>query len=166
MEEMKIQNRVAQIKRTRVIMRKFRFLKMILAAVLLTVTVSVYGQDKVIPYEEVPKEIQIYVKNHFPDHKVLQAEVDFEGLQKEYDIILEDNIKLEFNRQNKIESIEARTELPASVIPAKISTYVKANYPENYIVEWEIDRTHQSVDLDNKLELEFTLKGDFLRIDG
>ena len=146
-------------------MKHFKFLKSALLIGILTVSVSVFGQDKVVPYSEVPSQIQTYVKKHFPNSKIIQSEVDYEGLTKEYDIILSDNIKLEFNRKNNIKSIDAKSELPNSVTPLAINKYIKANYPNNFITKWDLDRTHQSVELNNGIEIEFTLKGKYLRID-
>ena len=48
------------------------------------------------------------------------------------------------------------------IISHKLST---VKYADNFIVEWDLDSTHQSVKLNNGIELEFTLKGKFLRID-
>lgn len=141
------------------------FFKNTLTAFFLMISLSIFGQDKIIPYSKVPAVIQTYIKTHFPDHKVIQAEIDYEGLTKEHEIILSDGIKLEFNRKNKVKKIDGKSKLPDSVIPLKIRRYVQKNYPNNFITEWEQNKTHQSVDLDNDLELEFTLKGDFLRID-
>ncbi|MBS1652656.1 MAG: PepSY-like domain-containing protein [Bacteroidetes bacterium] len=146
-------------------MKKINLFKSLLTAFALTTSVSMFAQDGVIPFKEVPVTIQNYVSTHFPSTKVNQAEIDYEGLTKEYEIHLDGNIKLEFDTKNKIKEIKSTSKLPESVIPSKISEYVTANYPENYIVEWELDKTHQSVKLDNKIELEFTLKGKFLRID-
>lgn len=146
-------------------MNKVNIFKSTLIASILTVSASVFAQDRIVPFSKVPNSIQTYVKNHFPDHKVLQAEVDYEGLTKEYEIILSDNIKLEFNGKNNIKSIDAKTKLPNSVIPKTILDYVKSNYPNNFIIEWDLDDTRQSVELNNNIELEFTLKGEFLRID-
>lgn len=82
-----------------------------------------------------------------------------------YDILLDGNIKLEFNKKNQIIDIESREKLPDSVIPAKILDYVSANYSGNFITGWEIDGRNQQVKLNNGLELEFNMDGDFLRID-
>lgn len=146
-------------------MKKIKIVKNTLIACLLTVSVSVFAQDRIVPFSEVPNQIQTYVKKYFPNNKVLQSKVDYEGLTKEYDIILSDNIKLEFNKKNNIKSIDAKSKLPNSVIPKIIRDYVELNYADNFIVEWDLDSTHQSVELNNGIELEFTLKGAFLRID-
>ena len=55
--------------------------------------------------------------------------------------------------------------MPNSVIPEKILQYVTTNYPTNFITDWELDDKNQQVQLDNGLDLEFKMNGDFLRID-
>lgn len=121
--------------------------------------------QKVLAENDIPSAITAYVNTHFPSAKILQAVKDKEGLSKSYDVILEGNISLEFNKKHEVTSIESRSTLPDSVIPEKILTYVKANYPANSILQWELDDNRQKVELDNKLELEFNKSGDFLRID-
>lgn len=80
-------------------------------------------------------------------------------------MIIEGNFKLEFNKKKEIESIDGVTQLPDSVIPAKILNYVQTNYASNFITDWDLDRNDQQVELDNGLELKFNKSGDFLRID-
>lgn len=121
--------------------------------------------QKVLAENDIPSAITTYVNTHFPSAKILQAVKDKEGLFKSYDVILEGNITLEFNKKHEVTSIESRSALPDSVIPEKILTYVKANYPASSILQWELDDNRQKVELDNKLELEFNKAGDFLRID-
>lgn len=129
------------------------------------INLSVQAQDKIVAVTAIPKEIKTYLKNHFPNNPVLQASVDQDLLSKSYDVILKNNIKLEFNSKNKIKEIDANSALPKSVIPAKIGKYVQINYPKNAITSWELDDRNQKVELDNGLALEFNLKDQFLRID-
>jgi hypothetical protein len=42
---------------------------------------------------------------------------------------------------------------------------VSQNYPNNFITDWEIEDGYQEVELDNGIELEFTLDGVFIRMD-
>lgn len=79
--------------------------------------------------------------------------------------MLSENINLEFNRKNEIIEIDGLTELPSSVIPEKLRQYVINNYPSNLITDWELDDKNQQIELDNGLDLEFNMNGDFLRID-
>lgn len=122
-------------------------------------------KETVLSENEVPAAITTFVTTHFPSNKVLQTIKDKDGLTKSYDVILEGNIQLEFNRKHEITSVESTTKLPDSVIPAKILTYVTANYANNFITQWELDDNRQKVELNNQIELEFNKAGDFVRID-
>ncbi len=143
-------------------MKKLSFVLMLMS----TWFIPACESQKVLAENDVPSAITTYVTTHFPSAKILQAVKDREGLSKSYDVILEGNITLEFNKKHEVTSIESRsTPLPDSVVPEKILSYVKANYPGNHILQWELDDNRQQVELDNKLELEFNKAGDFLRID-
>lgn len=142
-------------------MKKLSFILMLVSAGFLSACES----QKVLAENDVPAAITTYVATHFPASKILQAVKDREGLTKSYDVILEGNITLEFNKKHQVTSIESRNALPDSVIPEKILSYIKATYPDNHILQWELDDNRQQVELDNKLELEFNKAGDFLRID-
>ncbi|MBX3106913.1 MAG: PepSY-like domain-containing protein, partial [Bacteroidetes bacterium] len=91
--------------------------------------------------------------------------INKEGLQKEYEIKLNDRTQLEFNNKYQIIKIDADTALPQSVIPAKLQSYIKTNYPQNHITEWELDNKGQEIKLNNGIKLEFSKQGDFKRID-
>lgn len=122
-------------------------------------------KEEVITPENLPTEIKSYVATHFPDNKVLQAVYEKDDLKKEYEVILSGNIELKFNSKKEIIDIESRTKLPDSVIPAKIREYVTENYPDNFIIGWELEDKHQQVELDNGLDLEFKMDGEFIKID-
>ena len=121
--------------------------------------------EKVIPNDELPVEITSYISTHFPDAAILQSIIELDDLTKTYEVLLEGNFKLTFNRKKEIIDIEGVTQLPDSVIPAKIRQYVSTHYPDNFIVGWELDGKNQQVELNNDLDLEFTMSGDFIRID-
>jgi len=142
-------------------MKKLSFILMLMSAGFLTSCES----QKVLTENEVPSAITTYLTTHFPSAKILQTVKDREGLSKSYDVILEGNITLEFNKKHAVTSIESRSALPDSVIPEKVLNYIKTNYPDRHILQWELDDRRQQVELDNKMELEFTKAGDFLRID-
>lgn len=128
-------------------------------------SLSLFSQDKIVPFSKVPTKIQTYIATHFPSNKVLQSQFDYNGLSKEYEIILSNNIILKFDRKDSIKEIESIQELPESVVPTKIYEYLQSNYPTNFVKKWELDNKKQSVKLDNDIELEFTINGEFIRID-
>jgi len=136
-----------------------------LSAAMLALVLTGCADDKIVTENDLPEEISTYISNNFPDNEVAQVTVDQEALSKKYAVILKDNIKLEFDSKNNITDIDANAALPDNVIPAEILAYVNANYPNNVITDWELEDKHQQVKLDNGLTLEFSLAGEFLRID-
>lgn len=120
---------------------------------------------KAVSESEIPTEITKFVSTHFPDNKIVQTIVEKEAFEKNYEIILDKNYNLEFNKNYEIKSIKGVSMLPESVIPASILEYVKANYPQNFIKEWELDDNRQNIKLDNELELEFDKNGNFIKLD-
>src|SRR5690606_6193880 len=133
--------------------------------ILTAVTLSSKAQDKIISPQDLPEKIQTYIKAHFPQQLVLQAVKDREDLKTTYEVSLKDLTKLEFSSKGKVVEIDGKSKLPDSVIPAEIRTYTQAKHPENFIKSWEKDSREQTVELNNGLDLEFDLKGNFLRYD-
>jgi hypothetical protein len=122
-------------------------------------------KEEILPLTDIPSEISNYVSTHFPENPIIQAIKDTDGFELTYDITLEGGLFLEFNRKKEVIDIEGLTKLPDSVIPAKLLEYATTNYPDNYIIGWELDDRNQQIKLENGLELEFNMNGDFLRID-
>lgn len=134
-------------------------------AALLFLNISANAQDKVISESELPAKTTTYLKSHFPNHPIVQASIDKYPSSHSYDVMLRDRISLEFDSEGAVTKIESKVELPGSVIPKEITEYVRATYPDRTIVEWKLDNKHQEVELDNGLDLEFDMKGKFIRID-
>lgn len=140
------------------------FIKTIFASVTLFLTISC-EKEIITPSDDLPFEISTYLTIHFPKNTIVQVIKDLDGLTKTYDILLSENISLEFNRKKEVIAIDGVTQLPNSVIPEKILQYVNINYPTQFITDWELDFDNQQIELNNGLDLEFNKKGDFLRID-
>lgn len=122
-------------------------------------------QDVVIPEAELPSAIKKYIKKHFSDYKVIKVEKDKSLTGHTYEVKLDKGVELDFNENNEITDIDGTMKLPDSAIPKSILKYVEKNYPENVITDWELNKTNQEVKLDSGIELEFSLKGEFVRID-
>jgi hypothetical protein len=114
---------------------------------------------------DIPVAIKTYVSTHFASNTINRAVRETENSEVTYDIFLTENIVLEFNNNLEITDIDDDSELPNSVIPQPILDYVALNYPNNFITDWELEINYQEVELNNGIELEFTLDGVFIRID-
>lgn len=122
-------------------------------------------KDVVLTEAQIPSEIKAYVQTHWPTDSIVKAEKETDAGIVTYDIHLSGNVELEFNNVFEIIEIDGTTQLPNSVIPQAILDYVVANYPNNFITDWELEGNHQQVELNNGLELEFQMNGDFIRVD-
>jgi hypothetical protein len=140
-------------------------MRKLLKVFLLLTILSSCEKEKVIPTSELPTEIKDYVSTHFPNSSIVKSVKENDSFTKTYEILLEGNFKLEFNKKKEIIEIDGVSKLPDSVIPEKIRTYVFDNYPTNVITDWELEGKNQKIELDNDLALEFNMDGDFIRID-
>ena len=122
-------------------------------------------KEKILPTIKIPSEISDYTSTHFSEFPIIQVIKDTDGFELTYDVVLKDGYFLEFNRKKEIIDIEGVMALPNSVIPANIIEFVLENYSNNYIIGWELDKKNQQVKLDNSIELEFDMNGNFIKID-
>lgn len=121
--------------------------------------------DKPINPNELPSVAEAYIDTHFADASVTSVLKEYDDLTYTYKVYLSDGTFIEFKKNGEWKDVENRvTGVPASVIPEKIATYITTNYPSNFVVDIERDRNYD-VELNNNLDLVFSLSGDFLRID-
>lgn len=131
--------------------------------ILTSISCTSTAQDREIPKEQIPKEITAYIETHFQEKNVLKASFDDHLIYKKYKISLKENISLEFSPEYKVIEIKSKSKLPDTVIPEEIHKYVETNYPKNVITDWELEDGNQQIELDNGLNIEFTLKGQFIK---
>lgn len=127
---------------------------------------TVNAQETVIPLKEVQPALTKYVKEHFPDAKVVKVIKDKEATKVEYEVDLSNGAELQFNIDLGIEKVDGNhNAIPASVVPSNIAKYVTENYPDTKIVKWEKKRKGQEIELDSDVDLLFDFDGKFLRVD-
>lgn len=123
------------------------------------------NKDVLLAEADIPSAIIAYKTTHFPEHEIVSAYKDLDDNTLNYDVLLSGAVALGFNSSYEITDIDGTTQLPDSVIPQAILDYVAQSYPVNIITDWELERNHQQIELNNGLELEFELNGAFIRID-
>lgn len=145
-------------------MRKFMTLVAIATAALLGLQ-SCEKNDELIGENKLPSAAQTFLQENFPSEAVSSVVKDYDDGTHTYKVSLSDGTFIEFKKNGEWKEIENRTTgVPESVIPTKILEYIKANYPDNFVIDIERDR-HYDVELNSGLDLDFNSKGEFLRID-
>ena len=144
-------------------------MKKILLSVLAIATLAIapaIADDVPITAKKLPAEAQKFLKTHFSQNNVVSAMHDREIGDNDYTVILDNGTKIEFGSVGKWESVKCRSGVvPASIVPAKISSYVSKNYPSLGIEKIERKRYGYEVELTNDLDVKFDLSGNFLGLD-
>jgi hypothetical protein len=128
-------------------------------------TVAVNAQDKKITAAQLPAAAQTFIKQHFKGQTVSSALLDKEMFDNDYETVLSNEVKINFDTNGNWDQIESATGLPASVIPKAINTYLATNYKGQKVVQIDRKRAGYDIELAGSTELEFDVNGKFLRID-
>ena len=127
---------------------------------------SANAQKTVIKKEALPGNAQTFLKTHFGSKKPSYILEDKEILSTEYKVQFSNQIEVEFDKKGNWKEVDAKTgKVPKSIIPKKIASYIKENFPKEDITKIEIGSSGYETKLTNGLELKFNLKGDFIKID-
>lgn len=144
---------------------KKKILACVIALGALLITPALAGNDKPIAVTQLPKAAQQFIKQHFPSGKVSLAKLDRELLEKSYEVVFADGVKVEFDRRGNWKDVDAKYgTVPASIVPKAILQHVQKNFPETTIKQIEKKRRGgYQVDLNNGIELIFDAKLNFVR---
>lgn len=135
-------------------MSKIKLLMMALALVLdsgLCMADDIYVKAK-----DLPVMAQSFIAKTFPGKKIVRAEKDSELLKTNYEVLLNNGTELEFGPKGAWKKIKCKPNaVPESTVPAAIGKYVKQNFPQEKIVEIEIDYGRYEIELSNGTEIKF-----------
>lgn len=136
------------------------------AALLFFMAIAASAQKK-IEVSELPAPAREFLKQYFPNATIEKAKKDAEHGEKGFEVILSDGTEVEFWKDGKYREVDGDGKpIPTGYIDSKIVAYVAKNYPNNKITH--IDYGHKDVDVDltDKIDLEFTKEGTFLKAKG
>ncbi len=124
--------------------------------------------DEYIPISEIPQNILDFITANFPGVGIDEAEKENNG---NYEIELENDIELVFDAngnflglaEDENDEDEDDQDIDPADLPQNILDYISENYPNNTIIEAEIEDVGEyEVTLNNGVELEFDAEGNFL----
>lgn len=133
----------------------------------LFVVTNAFAQDKVISFARLPTKAQKFVKKHFSENDVATVTMDTEYLiKKEYKVILRNGSKIDFDADGDWEKVEMKeVAVPAYLIPPTISQYIHKSFPNTFAKEVKKQKNGYEVEISNGLDLEFSEKGEFIKVD-
>lgn len=137
-----------------------------MSAVLMCIGSIYAAVDKKITVRELPQAAQNFLNTHFAGIDVAYAEMDDDVAKRDYEVMLRDGTKIEFDRNGEWKEIDCfRRSVPKAVIPERIASYVATNYPDEKIVEIERGTRKTEVKLTNGFELKFNDLYELVKID-
>ncbi|RYY53466.1 MAG: hypothetical protein EOO09_17915 [Chitinophagaceae bacterium] len=142
-------------------MKKF-ILAMTMPALFLLVSCD---KEKVVNNDDLPAAATSFITTHYPAQAIRQVVKERDDLKTEYKVYLDNNTKLDFNKDGDIKEIEGTERIPDAILSSLIVTYVNDNYAPAFIRGWDPGSTNQEVKLSSGIELLFDNNGNFLRID-
>ena len=120
---------------------------------------------KAISPGKLPQAALQTINTHLPGRKIAIAKVESELFSKSYTVIFTNGEKIEFDGRGRWTEVKCkRSALPASLVPAQIAQYIRANYPDCRILEIERDDEYE-VKLSNHVEVTFNKKFEVIDID-
>ena len=92
---------------------------LLLVVSIMAVMPMLADNDKMITREELPEKAQMFIDEHFANVDILYAKAERDmGVITSYDVVLEGDVKIEFNRSGEWESVDCnRGRVPDSVLP-------------------------------------------------
>lgn len=84
---------------------------------------------------DLPATAQNFIKQHFPNNKITYVHRDDD---REYKVQLDNNIKIDFEKDGTWDSVEGHIDLPASLVallPDKAKDYINQKYSGAMIIE-------------------------------
>ena len=116
------------------------------------------AKEKVIDSNQLPQKAQTFLKQYFPKSNVVLVKQDRELISQDYDVTFSDGTTIEFDADGQWTGIESLNEVPGSLIPAQIKTFLNQNnYLQGGVKIKKIGRDSRGydVELTNGLEFEF-----------
>ena len=138
---------------------------MTISAALFIFAAIAVADDRPIKLEQLPDAARSFLKTNYPTENILFVSKDDDIILPDYNVALENGVRLEFYNNGSLKSIGCRDGIPTGLIPIQIVEFVKVRYPDAYFVEYEVDRQHFDVKLSNRIELKFSKNYNLMEID-
>ena len=146
--------------------RIFRILMIAICCMVSSSMVVNADNDKPISVNALPAKAQTLLYNHFNGQKVMLATIELGVVSRNYDVVLQNGTKLEFDRKGNLTEIDCKRGIvPALLIPQAIKNYLKDNYAGQSVKKIEMDKNEYEVELTNGLDLTFNKHFQLIDID-
>ncbi len=146
--------------------RKMRIMMVAIGCMLSYYMVATADNDKSISVTALPAKAQTLLNNHFRNQKVMLATIESGVLSRNYDVVLQNGTKLEFDKKGNLTEVDCKQgTVPAQLVPQAISNHLKDNHAGQSVKKIEMDKNEYEVELTNGLDLTFNKHFQLIDID-
>lgn len=129
--------------------------KVFFIALIFTMIASFAFADMRVASDQLPANIQQFVKTNFPNSEIMYAERD----HHDFEVKLSTGAEIEFYVNGDWKEIKAYQNFPESVLPAAVVNSVKKAHPQAAIVKAEKTWGGYEIKTSNMMEIYVTSKG-------
>ena len=116
----------------------------------------VMAEDIEIKPEQLPQKARNIITKAFPDAKIKKANIERRASLIQYEVKLGGGVKLQFRKDGSLTECECtKGPVPDILIPSKIRSFIKKEFPDNDIIRIEHDSKLYEINLDDGTELSF-----------
>ena len=135
-------------------------------AVTLLLGATAFAQNGITKFEQLPAKSQEFIKTYFKDHTISYILTDKEFADVDYKVRFENGTEVEFNAKGEWTDVSGKQNcIPTGFILTEITEYVNAVHKDVCITDVEREFNRITVELSNKLEIEFNSKGKLISYD-
>lgn len=141
--------------------------KILIIALMSVVTLGAFARGKKpITFQKLPQNVQDTVLIHFEENQI-QLITSEKTMPKHYKYVfnMADGTRLECNNKAQLRKVTNKNGIKEAFVPENIRTYVHETFPNATITEYKRETMKQEIELNEKMDLIFSQKGKFIRID-
>lgn len=122
--------------------------------------------NKPIKVTDLPLKAQTVLSQHFNNQKVNFASIESGIIDKNYDVVLQNGTKLEFDKKGNVTEIDCKQgAVPEKLIPQAINTYLQENYSGQTVRKIEFNKNEYELELSNGIDITFNKHFQVIDID-
>lgn len=117
--------------------------------------------------KQLPLTARNFISQYFAQSQISHIKIETGMLgSKKYEVLMTDRTEIDFDGNGNWTEIDCRkAAVPAALVPASVSEYVRTNFPQEIITKIERERSGIEVELSNDYSLKFNSKGRFVSMD-
>ena len=141
--------------------------RILFIALMSVVTLGAFARGKQpITFQKLPQAVQEVVLVNFTQDQI-QLITSEKTMPKHYKYVfnMADGTKLECNNKAQLRTVSNKNGIKEAFVPENILTYVHETFPNATITEYKRETMKQEIELNDKMDLIFSKKGAFIRID-